>query len=152
MAISIIIYLLFNHYQVRFTAFPDLFNCVVLGSHTGENIRCELEAFMAADNIQDKLVRIVTDNASNNIKAFADLVVPGFEVYFEPEDDDEEASEEDEAQPGQQTEEFSIDEQEERLRIPCFAHTLQLTVGDGLKDCTCLKSAIAKIASIAKLR
>ena len=107
---------------------------------------------MATYNIEEKLVRIVTDNASNNIKAFDDLVVPEFEVYFEPEDEDEEESEEDDSQPGQQTEEFFIDEQEERLRIPCFAHTLQLAVADGLKECAFLKSAIGKIASIAKLR
>ena len=39
--------------------------------------------------IQTKLVRLVTDNAANNIKAFQDLIIPGFEQYFENEVDDD---------------------------------------------------------------
>ncbi|CAF5096504.1 unnamed protein product, partial [Rotaria sp. Silwood1] len=39
-------------------------------------------------NIQTKLVRLVTDNAANNIKAFETLIIPGFEHYFDIEDDD----------------------------------------------------------------
>ncbi|CAF0722444.1 unnamed protein product [Rotaria sp. Silwood1] len=45
-----------------------------------------------------------------------------------------------------------MNDQEERLRIPCFSHTLQLTVGDGLKECENAKPALAKVAAIAKLR
>jgi hypothetical protein len=44
------------------------------------------------------------------------------------------------------------DDEEERLRMPCFCHTLQLTVGDGLKECENAKPALAKVAAIAKLR
>ena len=36
------------------------------------------------------------------------------------------------------------------LRLPCFAHTLQLVVQDGLKKTTCIK-AIVKVSKIAKL-
>ena len=124
-----------------------------MGSHSGENLRRQLEGVMATYDIEEKVVRIVTDNASNNIKAFDDLVVLGFEVYFEPEDDDdEEMIEEDESQPEEHRGDIVIDKEEERLRIPCFAHTLQLVVSDGLKECSNMKSAIVKIASIAKLR
>jgi len=99
------------------------------------------------------VVRLVTDNASNNVKAFGELVVPGFEEYFEPEDDvDEEQIEDDEPEYEEGTEDIHMDNNEERFRIACFAHTLQLTVGDGLKECGCVKSAIFKVASIAKLR
>ncbi|CAF4556115.1 unnamed protein product, partial [Rotaria magnacalcarata] len=31
------------------------------------------------------------------------------------------------------------------LRLPCFAHTLQLVVQDGLKEATCIKQAIVKV-------
>ncbi|CAF4692776.1 unnamed protein product, partial [Rotaria magnacalcarata] len=30
-----------------------------------------------------KLVRLITDNASNNLKAFNHILLPGFESYFE---------------------------------------------------------------------
>ena len=52
----------------------------------------------------------------------------------------------------EEDEENHINDQEERLRMPCFSHTLQLTVGDGLKECENAKAAIAKVAAIAKLR
>ena len=81
--------------------------------------------------------------------------MPGFEVYFEPDDEEEEElSEEEEPQLGEQNSAPNVDEdeREERLRIPCFAHTLQLTVSDGLKQCATVKSSITKIALIAKLR
>lgn len=70
------------------------------------------------------------------MKAFNDLIVPGFELYFEPEDDDEEEESEDEEelQSDDQNNTLDADEHEERLRLPCFAHTLQLTVSDGLKQ------------------
>ncbi|CAF1610989.1 unnamed protein product [Adineta ricciae] len=60
----------------------------LLGPHTGDNLRQRLEDTIAAFDIEDKFVRIATDNASNNLRAFDELVIPGFEVYFEPEDDD----------------------------------------------------------------
>ena len=103
------------------------------------------------------MVRIVTDNASNNLKAFDQLVILGFEVYFEPEDgededEDEHDDETDAAQYEENGEQNHVNDQEERLRMPCFSHTLQLTVGDGLKECETAKPALAKVAAIAKLR
>ena len=34
----------------------------------------------------NKGVRLISDNASNNLSAFGELVVPGFESYFITED------------------------------------------------------------------
>ena len=44
-----------------------------------------------------------------------------------------------------------FDKREELLRLPCFIHTLQLVVKDGLKESECTRSAMAKVAEIAKL-
>ncbi|CAF3274319.1 unnamed protein product [Rotaria socialis] len=122
------------------------------GSHTGDNLRRQLEDAMANFNIENKVARIVTDNASNNLKAFDELVIPGFEVYFEPEDDEDEHDDETENDEREEKDEQNnMNDQEERLRIPCFSHTLQLTVGDGLKECGNAKPALAKVATIAKL-
>ncbi len=95
------------------------------------------------------MVRIVTDNASNNRKAFDQLVIPVFEVYFELEDDDDEP---DSFDYEENIEQNHVNDQEERLRMPCFTLTLQLTVADGLKECENAKPALAKVAAIAKLR
>ncbi|CAF2026488.1 unnamed protein product, partial [Rotaria magnacalcarata] len=104
-------------------------------SHTGDNLRCQLEDAMANFNIEEKVVLIVTDNASNNLKAFDELVIPGIEVYFEPEDDEDEHDDETENDEREEKDEQNnLNDQEERLLIPCFSHSLQFTVGDGLKE------------------
>ncbi|CAF1676556.1 unnamed protein product [Rotaria magnacalcarata] len=104
-------------------------------SHTGDNLRCQLEDAMVNFNIEEKVVLIVTDNASNNLKAFDELVIPGIEVYFEPEDDEDEHDDETENDEREEKDEQNnLNDQEERLLIPCFSHSLQFTVGDGLKD------------------
>ena len=118
-------------------------------------MRRQLEDTMAAFKIEDKVVRIVTDNASNNSKAFDELIIPGFEVCFEPEEDDDEHEDDDETKNVNSEEngdQNNITDYGERLRIPCFAHTLHLTVADGLKECGNATSALGKVAKIAKLR
>ena len=60
------------------------------GSHTANLLLQTYENIVSAFDIQTKLVRLVTDNASNNIKAFKNLIIPGFECYFDIEDDDNE--------------------------------------------------------------
>ncbi|CAF3620195.1 unnamed protein product [Rotaria socialis] len=37
------------------------------------------------------------------------------------------------------------------LRLPCFAHTLQLVFKDGLAEAICIKQPITKVSKIAKL-
>ncbi|CAF1301139.1 unnamed protein product [Adineta ricciae] len=103
----------------------------------------------------------MTDNASNNIKAFGTVMIPGFEPYFE-EPSSESSDERDDD--GVECENKNIDEKDETcnwcdtsdttselLRIPCYIHTLQLMVGDGFKEISCIKAAITtKVSSIAK--
>ncbi|CAF1194011.1 unnamed protein product [Didymodactylos carnosus] len=131
------------------------------GSHTGDKLLKEYEAIMAQYDIEQKVVRLVTDNASNNIKAFGSLIVPGFEPYFE-ESSDERSDEEDEEEEerigdDRETNSNEINDwcdtlfvSEELLRLPCYIHTLQLVVSDGLKESFCIKAAISKVSSIAK--
>ncbi|CAF0795955.1 unnamed protein product [Rotaria sp. Silwood1] len=71
------------------------------------------------------------------------------QVMIKPQDDEDEHYDESEALEYKKN---NMNDQEERLRIPCFSHTLQLTVGDGLKECENAKPALAKVAAIAKLR
>ncbi|CAF1636015.1 unnamed protein product [Adineta ricciae] len=70
------------------------------------------EDVMVTFNIEEKLVWIVTDNASNNTKALEAIIISGFEVYFEPEDEDEdeESSQEEELQSEEQRNEIIIDQ------------------------------------------
>ncbi|CAF4150658.1 unnamed protein product [Rotaria sordida] len=45
----------------------------------------------------------------------------------------------------------TISSENESFRLPCYAHTLQLTVKDGLKGLTGIQSSLEKISKIAKL-
>ncbi|CAF1471141.1 unnamed protein product, partial [Adineta ricciae] len=130
----------------------------------------------------DKIIRLVTDNGSNNINAFKDLVIPGFEQYFSDDDTDDEGSDmnlndgtlsdEYEYSPNtcstttttndtetpELTQEVLIKESfrclldnNEVFRIPCFAHTIQLIVKDGLKEAQPILSSLEKVSAIAKL-
>ena len=127
------------------------------GSHTANLLLQTYENVIDSFEINQKLVRLVTDNASNNIKAYEGLILPGFESYFETEDDDidEGGSDvdldsifDDEAY--EPTSQLAVNENSDMielikssfdnvassnqsLRIPCFAHSLQLVVNDGLK-------------------
>ena len=146
------------------------------GSHNGGKLLECYESIIQEFSIQDKLSRIVTDNASNNIKAFGDLIIPGFEQYFadgsdditnhdSPSDDDGTYDEVDDT--SDMSKSISIDTPMETiintlkdsfdnivtrsgLRLPCFAHTLQLVVRDGLQETTCVKNAVLKVSKIAR--
>ncbi|CAF1208484.1 unnamed protein product [Didymodactylos carnosus] len=133
------------------------------GSHTDKALLNEFEKIISSDyNIENKLVRLVTDNAANNVKAFKSLIVPGFEHYFEGDEDDDDDddriddddSETDENNLNGNTKNIfntlANDNSVNLLRIPCFSHTLQLVVADGLKESSCARSSLAKVTKIAK--
>jgi hypothetical protein len=145
------------------------------GSHTANLLLQTYENVVGTFDIQTKLVRLVTDNAANNIKAFENLIIPGFEFYFDVEDDDneEEGSDIDlDGFGGDDNDEFvipvidnndsnmielirnsfdNVAANNESLRIPCFAHTIQLVVNDGLKQISLIQPALSKVSKIAKL-
>jgi hypothetical protein len=144
------------------------------GSHTANLLLQNYENVINSFGIETKLVRLVTDNASNNIKAFKNLIIPGFESYFEDEDDldetgsdiDQDAIENDDLDEtyvpradDNYTKMFDIAKtsfdnitaNNESYRIPCFAHTLQLVVNDGLKQISSVQPALLKVSKIAKL-
>ena len=109
------------------------------GSHTANRIHQVFEETLASYAIQGKISAVVTDNASNMVRAFS---LPGLENINELPDPDEVDGEM--LQPtGDDLDDFTYD------RLSCFIHTLQLTVNDGrLKDVGKLRSEIAKVAAL----
>ena len=111
------------------------------GHHTAENISEHVDETVASFAISRKLDHITTDNASNMVKAFR---LPGFGAddtcASTPESDD------------------TYDETPEPVSIqdsvtsvhhePCFDHTLQLVVKDGLAKAGQLTRVIAKASKI----
>ncbi|KAH7969956.1 hypothetical protein HPB52_023089 [Rhipicephalus sanguineus] len=98
------------------------------GSHTGARIRCEYDATLLQWNIADKVLRVVTDNASSMIKAFA---FTGWET--EEDDDDDNFDDCPERFTKELLSEFH---QLEEFRFGCAAHSLHLDVKDAIRqDC-----------------
>lgn len=133
---------------------------IIAGSHTGENLYMEYERMSTAFSLENKIVRLITDNASNNLSAFGELVIPGFETYFAPDEDTEDVDDDiDEANLivseghclDDENDVYDCERGEELVRLSCLVHTLQLVVKDGLKESACSRSSIAKVAQIAKL-
>ncbi|CAF4508511.1 unnamed protein product, partial [Didymodactylos carnosus] len=142
------------------------------GRHTAINILNEFNKVIKFYELESKLVRIVTDNASNNTAAFDNIRLPGFDEYFNEDGDVHDSDDEEDNQQSNHKDELTKDKSEknssiddlpdndfsyfanistnEHLRIPCFAHTLQLVVHDGLNNSKSSTTALAKVAAIAK--
>lgn len=107
------------------------------GSHTGTNIHNKYEEVVRLYDVSEKISYIVTDNASNMKSAFAVTFPIG-----EPEDPSEDEAVwlecEDDSVDGIVT-----------TRISCFAHSLQLTVGDGLKESKAVAGALSRAVSVS---
>ena len=139
----------------------DIFELYIVGSHTGKKLFTEYDRVSTGFSIGGKVIRLISDNASNNLSAFGELVIPSFETYFKSEDDTEDSdygfSEENlNLSEGHRPDnddniQNDFDKQEELLRLPCFTHTLQLVVKDGLDESECIRSPLGKVAEIAKL-
>jgi hypothetical protein len=139
------------------------------GHHTGDKLAAEFDRVIQLYNLNDKIVRLITDNASNNLAAFDNIILPGFEDYFnETLDDESESDSNDELIDDdihiedKQLQVHEVDDsvyeatlnptfEEEFLRLPCFAHCLQLVVNDGIKASAAASSSLQKVAKLAKL-
>ena len=140
-----------------------LLSCSQLqGRHTAENIISEFEEVVTHYKISDKVFRVVTDNGSNVKKAFLETIdLPEFMVEGDSEDEDGDIEEERDSE----DEDRDIEEEgdnfgdssdgskvDEKLslpqRVPCFAHTLQLCVKDGLKASSPIAAVLHKAGRI----
>jgi hypothetical protein len=140
----------------------------VFGNHRAPLLLEMYETCINTFNIQTKLVRLITDSCSNNIAAFRGLIIPGFELYFLDDDSedqvdsnsDEERSELDDIESEAAIIEFhnsllqvfdSTSTNDESFRLPCYAHTLQLVIKDGLKGSASIRCSLEKVSKIAAL-
>uniref|UniRef100_A0AAY3ZWF3 HAT C-terminal dimerisation domain-containing protein n=1 Tax=Denticeps clupeoides TaxID=299321 RepID=A0AAY3ZWF3_9TELE len=118
------------------------------GSHTAERICDQFESICDEYNIKDKLDYIISDNAANMRKAFT--------VCFPSEqDDDDDGDHLDDPElwcdltlEDQQTVDVAM---AKKLRLQCFAHTLQLVVGDGLKETKMVSPSLSKLSKLSSL-
>ena len=99
------------------------------GKHTADNISLEYEVISAGYDLNGKISNVITDNASNMIKAFC---LPGFTANQLTESDHDDEDNED---PDDDPE--SVDLGDDLPLVaqhdPCFVHSLQLVVKDGFK-------------------
>lgn len=119
------------------------------GSHTAERISEQFEAICDDFNIKHKLDYIISDNAANMKKAFT--------VCF-PSEQEQDIHDEDQLDDPQIWNDLSPEEQQSldaaigrKQRLQCFAHTLQLVVGDGLKETNAISRALSKVSKISSL-
>lgn len=110
------------------------------GSHTGERICEEFEQICEEYQIRRKVEHITCDNAANMKKAFS-TCFPG------------QGDGEDDLDDSDIWNDLIVEEQEmvensfstkSQTRLQCFAHTLQLVIGDGLKETKLINPALSK--------
>lgn len=117
-----------------------------LGRHTADNITVKYHETLDHYALDGKVTNIITDNASNMIKAFR---LPGFDVELENEESD---SDDDDDVEDDENEILAANLSECMVYLPqhdsCFAHTIQLVVKDGFKNAKAINKVLAKAASI----
>lgn len=129
------------------------------GSHTGQHIAESIEATIAENDLQSKVHYIVTDNASNMRKAMSVMFASSHDSASEHEglESAEHNDDEDDLDDGTlycDIEDNDVASVMEGLgeRLPCFAHSLQLVVHDGLKKVgNGARLAIAKCSKLASI-
>ena len=118
------------------------------GSHTGDAIAEEYERVVASFHLTQKLSFVITDSASNMIKA---LSLPGFEKDAELLEDEVESDELEEEQEDNYQGSIGTDAYSElNQHIPCFAHVLQLVIKDGFQQASSINEVLSKVSTIVK--
>uniref|UniRef100_A0A3P8VRM5 DUF659 domain-containing protein n=1 Tax=Cynoglossus semilaevis TaxID=244447 RepID=A0A3P8VRM5_CYNSE len=114
------------------------------GSHTAERICDQFESICDEYTIKDKLDYIISDNAVNMRKAFT--------VCFPSEQED--GDDRDNLDPELWCD-LTLEDQEtvdvamaKKQRLQCFAHTLQLVVGDCLKETKVISPSLSKLSKL----
>ncbi len=134
-----------GHFVLDWTMHSEMLSCSRFrGHHTVENIAQQVEETLACFNIGEKITNMITDNASNMVKAFT---LPGFE---EPEDsspgsDDPDSETEDCSKPQDITvDDIPSDAAEHDM---CFAHTQQPVIKDGLRQAGPITKVLGKASN-----
>uniref|UniRef100_A0A9J8C8A2 HAT C-terminal dimerisation domain-containing protein n=1 Tax=Cyprinus carpio carpio TaxID=630221 RepID=A0A9J8C8A2_CYPCA len=119
------------------------------GSHTAERICDQFEAICDEYNIKAKLDYIISDNAANMRKAFT--------VCF-PSEQEEDDDAGDNLDDPELWHDLTLEDQQtvdaamaKKQRLQCFAHTLQLVVGDGLKETKAACPSLSKLSKLSSL-
>ena len=137
------------------------------GRHTAENIRNITENILDKWNLTEKIYRIITDNASNMIKAYkfglTTTSTNEQQDQSQGDGDDEFLSDTNGADYDDSDSEFEwtivdpiddeneeIDEEKPNIRLSCFAHSLQLIVRDGLNNTPHLSKTLIKCKKLSK--
>ncbi|XP_042213373.1 zinc finger BED domain-containing protein 4-like isoform X2 [Homarus americanus] len=112
------------------------------GSHTSDNIYDMYQETVASYDVGSKVTTIITDNAANMVKTFTLFPV---EQLDEDEEDDEFDDNDCDILPPDDTTKFECLPPN---RSPCFAHTLQLVVKDGMEQDSQIKQILAKVSKL----
>ncbi|CAF1443636.1 unnamed protein product [Didymodactylos carnosus] len=138
------------------------------GSHNAESLRQTTRRIVERLGLKDKIFRIITDNAASMIKAFQF----GLDVELDETNNNANIT----SSQGSLCDKDDIIDDDECVlqlvnwypdahdeatsesllclntkRLSCFAHSLQLTVRDGLKKIPCIKKPLAKCHTLASL-
>ncbi|KAG7175267.1 Zinc finger BED domain-containing protein 1-like 1 [Homarus americanus] len=113
--------------------------CRFKGPHTSDNIYDMYQETVASFDVGSKVTTTITDNAANMVKAFT-----LFPVEQLDEDDDFDDNDCDILPPDDTTKFECLSPN----RSPCFAHTLQLVVKDGMEQDGQIKQILAKVSKL----
>lgn len=153
--------------DVDFKAHAVLLKFVRLkGPHTAENIRNITKDILEELGISRKIYRIITDNASNMIKAYKFGLTVSEDKDLKNQSqtgDSAENSSDSNSIDGSDSEmewtfidpiddkaEGSSGAEETNLRLSCFAHSLQLAIRDGLNNIPYLSKTLSKCKQLSR--